>query len=607
MARTLRSKKNKRQWLVTLLFLVILLTAAGTVLYRCPPSLQDIGRIIQSAVGKISTFSAGQTPAEVVLRGTVYDRRFNELAVSYRLFSLLVNPAEMSDRRQTAEALAPFVGEKPASIETRLKNAQYSLELTDNLDEKQAEQINGLQLKGVSCKAGEVRFYPGHTAASHVLGFMGDGVGLAGVEGKYHTVLQAGGFRKSNLPDIDFQGQETLGTGGTDLILTLDIELQKQLENRFREYLATESAEKGMGLLIEPGSGRILALVNQPSFNPNYFWKAQESNRVNRIYNHVLDKELIRPILARAAAIEREGLDGPRLLPETVAAPDYGFTRERFDAFEQQIQLYGSVFGNWESGPGTPEQPGALPSVTGVQVGVTLASLVNGGWRNTPYVVDSIYDHATAKRYCRSNDATGKIHVLDPALGVKIRRELFAKWVLEQENVVVFTADHLQWQKEKEFSRYSMQNLFVGLAPAKQPKFLLLMAVEQDHLLPMPAGNGSGVAALERMGKDLLAMFLKNQPTEAPLEKPPKKNMENLRQFFISKRLNFQVASGKANEPVAVMPLLRGLSLRKGLQQLNQFKMKVRVNGSGRIIAQYPLPGTPLAGIDECILTLDTK
>jgi cell division protein FtsI (penicillin-binding protein 3) len=148
---------------------------------------------------------------------------------------------------------------------------------------------------------------------------MGDGVGLAGVEGKYNSVLQGGVFRQNNILDIDFQKKESLGGASTDIILTLDLDVQKKLENRFREYLATQGAEKGMGLVIEPGSGRILALVNQPSFNPNYFWKANESNRVNRIYNHELDKELIRPILARAAAIEREGVNGTGLLPETVA------------------------------------------------------------------------------------------------------------------------------------------------------------------------------------------------------------------------------------------------------------------------------------------------
>jgi cell division protein FtsI (penicillin-binding protein 3) len=605
MAKTLRSKKTKRRWLIP--FLVILLTAAGAVLYRCPPSLQDIGRIVQSAVGKISSLSAGPTPAESVLRGTIYDRKFSEMAVSYRLFSLVINPLELGDRRKAAEALAPIVGGKVEDLEARLKNAQYSMVLADDLDERQAGQIAAFQLRGVSCKAGEVRFYPGHTAASHVLGFMGDSGGLAGVEGKYDTVLQAGGFRKSNLPDIDFQGQEVLGTAATDIVLTLDIDLQKQLESRFREFLAAQGAEKGMGLLIEPGSGRIIALVNQPSFNPNYFWKANESNRVNRIYNHVLDKELIRPILARAAAIERQGLDGPSLLPATVAAPNYGFSDAQLNVFEQQIQLYGSVFGNWESGPAAPEQSGADPVVTGVQVGVTLASLVNGGWRITPYVVDSIYDHATAKRYVRSNEATEKRHVLDPALGVKIRRELFTNWLQEQENEVVFTASHLQVTPEKEYSRYSRQELFVGLAPAKQPKFLLLMAIEQDRLQPQPDGKYSDKAALEKMGKDLLSMLVKTAPPENLPDKPPAKSQENLRQFFISKRLNYRNTPGKVNEPAQVMPQMRGLSLRKGLQQIDKFKIKVRINGSGRIVAQYPLPGQPLTGVDECILTLDSK
>jgi cell division protein FtsI (penicillin-binding protein 3) len=607
MARTLRSKKNNKRWIFPFFSLVILLAAAGVILYRCPPSLQDIGRIIQSAAGKISTYSAGQTPADPILRGTIYDRKLHELAVSYRLFALLAQPAEVRDRRNTAETLARIIDEKPERIEARLKSALHTVVLADDLEEKQAEQIGALQLKGISCKAEEARFYPGHTAASHVLGFMGDGVGLAGVEGKYDTVLQAGMFRKNNIPDIDFQGKETLGASGADLVLTLDIALQKKLETRFREYLQAQGAAKGMGLLIEPSSGRILALVNQPSFNPNYFWKAKESNRVNRIYNHVLDKELIRPILIRAAAIERQGLADDRVLPETVAAPDHGFSSEKLDAFEQQIELYGSVFGNWELGPSTVQQSDATPSVTGVQVGVTLASLVNGGWRITPYVIDSLYDHATAKRYSRSNEATERRHVLDPALGVKIRRELFSRWLLAQENMVAYTADHLQLQIEKTFSRYSMQELFVGMAPAKQPKFFLLMAIEQDHLYPIPSVEEEGKVALEKLGKELLSQFLVEQSVVDLPEKPPAKSMENLRQFFISKRLDFHGAINKVDAPVPVMPLVRGLSLRKGLQLLNQYKITVRVNGSGRIIAQYPLPGQSLAGVDECILTLDSK
>lgn len=561
--------------------------------------------MVQSAVGKISSLSAGRSPAEAVLRGTIYDRKFNELAVSYRLFSVSVEPGEVINLQKTAEALAPFIGRKAEVIQQRLRDLSGTVELADDLDEEQAAQIEALGIKGVSCKATEVRFYPGHTAASHVLGFMGDGVGLAGVEGKYDAVLQAGPFRSNNIPDIDFKGQASLGAGAADLILSLDLDLQRQLESRFRQYLASHDAAKGMGLLIEPGSGRILALVNQPSFNPNYFWKAKETSRVNRMYNHVLDKSLIRPILARAAAIEREGLSGPGLLPETVAAPDYGFTSDKLAAFEEQIQLYGSVFGNWESGPVT-DQSVQEPVVTGVQVGVTIASLVNGGWRITPYVIDSVYDHATAQRYFRSNEATRKEHVLDPALGVKIRRELFANWQVEEMNLVSYSAAGLQVGREKGYSRYSMQELFAGMIPAKKPKFLLLMAIERDYLQPLTPESKKDKGTLEQMGRELLASFQVERP-EQVAEAPPPKSAENLRQFFISRRLNVREEPGKASEQVALMPRLRGMSLRKGLQQLNPHAMRIQVSGSGRIIAQYPLPGTPLRGVNECILTLDAR
>jgi cell division protein FtsI (penicillin-binding protein 3) len=419
-------------------------------------------------------------------------------------------------------------------------------------------------------------------------------------------VLQPGSFQRNNIPDIDFQGKESLGGSGTDMVLTLDFALQKQLEARFREYLAAHGAEKGMGLLLEPGSGRILALVNQPSFNPNYFWKAKESNRVNRIYNHVLDKELIRAILFRAAAIEREGLQGPGLLPETIAAPNYGFSDVNLEAFEKQIQLYGSVFGNWEA-KSDYEPKVEAPAVTGVQVGVTLASLVNGGWRITPYVVDSIYDHATKTRFRRSGDATERSHVLDPALGVKLRRELFTKWLVDQEDLVVFFANHAQINKENGLSRYSIQELFVGLAPSKQPKYLLLMAVEQDHLFPDVADGRRENMTLAHQGKDLLTVLAKDQGVEDTNDSPPTRSQENRRQFFISKRLNLSEPMEKAGEVVAVMPTLRGMSLRKGLQRLNPHKVAVKISGSGTIVAQYPLPGASLRGVNECVLTLNRK
>ena len=222
-------------------------------------------------------------------------------------------------------------------------------------------------------------------------------------------------------------------------------------------------------------------------------------------------------------------------------------------------------------------------------------------------MVDSIYDHGTAKRYFRSGEATEKSHVLDPALGVKIRRELFQPWLIEQENLVSFAAERLEMHREKQWSRYSMQELFAGMAPAKQPKYLLLMAVERDNLQPMKSDSSKDKGALERMGREMLTAFQKEEHLASIAEKPPVKSKDNRSQFFLSKRLNYHVAPGRASEPVAAMPSLKGMSLRKGLQRLNQYNFEIRVKGSGKIVAQYPIPGAPLTGVKECMLTLDMK
>jgi cell division protein FtsI (penicillin-binding protein 3) len=108
------------------------------------------------------------------------------------------------------------------------------------------------------------------------------------------------------------------------------------------------------------------------------------------------------------------------------------------------------------------------------------------------------------------------------------------------------------------------------------------------------------------MGRELLSLFVRKEFTDALLEEPPEKNTENLRQFFISKRINFREEPEKVSEQVAVMPSVMGLSLRRGLQILSPYNIKVRVHGNGRIIAQFPLPGVSLTNVDECILTLDS-
>ncbi len=564
-------------------------------------------------IDKNAWFSAGESFAEPVLRGTIYDRSLKELAVSYHLFSLFVHPAEIKDRKEAAALLGQVLEESPDILEVQLKSRQRVIELADDLDKEQAEAINKADLPGVYCKSEEVRFYPAHTAASHVLGFVGEGIGLAGVEGRYDTLLQPGAFRKEDVQEIDLSDQPILGRKATDVVLTLDIDIQKQLEKRFRSYLDQQGAVKGMGVLLEPLTGKVLAVMNYPSFNPNYFWQADDQVRLNRVYRHDFHKALIEPIIAKAAAIAREGLTIKKMLPPTVAAPRYGVDEQTLQQFETRLGLEKHVLDQW--GTNTKDQQlekesagsPAEDTLTGAQMSVALASLVNGGWRIAPYILEGIYDHGTKREYVRDQEFTEREHILDPASGVIVRRELFRNQNPkkgEMEGVVDFTTSHVALNVNNGLSQYLMQEFYMGLLPVKMPRYMLVMAVEKDTLLPSPGNKKK--EKLANIGKDVLSQLMNKPHVERP-PYPQQKNPENFHQFFISKRLDFQEPVETAVAATVHMPELIGLSLRKGLQRINTQNIRVRISGTGKIVAQDPAPGEPLASVDECSLTLQKE
>ena len=284
-----------------------------------------------------------------------------------------------------------------------------------------------------------------------------------------------------------------------------------------------------------------------------------------------------------------------------MAAPDYGFSDRALDAFAHRIRLYDPVSGSWEGGSSQSALEGAQEAVTGVQIGAALASLVNGGWRITPYVVDSIYDRATSSRLYRKSNV-GREHVLDPALGVQVRRTLFADWVSKADDAVLYRADYGQ------AGGRATQRLFAGMTPVRYPKYLLVIAEDAGQIRPVrPGVQNRGVAGLTQLGREMLAHVEKHPPQAAVTGPPPSRGEENMRQFLIGKRLATPKNADEIAARTATMPALKGLSLRKALQQLDPYKLKVSVRGSGKVVDQSPRAGTSLSGANACLLTLDER
>lgn len=607
MAWVLRKKTHNKKRLYSVTIAIVLLAAAGAALYKIPPSLLNIGSIFRPAADKHASKSAGCMSAEAVLRGTVFDRNLNELAVSYQLYSLFVRPSELIDRQATVSALSGITGVDEGELEVRLRTGGSFNKVAENLELQQALEINKLELSGVHTKLVEERFYPEHKVAADLVGYIGEGVGLAGIEGAYDTVLQHGDFQSSSLPEIDFNDSKVIGGSKLDLILTIDLEVQKEVERNLREYLKSINAEKGMALVMNTRTGAILSWARRPTFNPNYFWNKPNASKDSR-FDEMVDADLYREIVARAAAVRSKGELGDKLPPVTVAAVDYGLREKEVRQYSRVLGLGGetsdrlpidslSKVRSWERG-----------DVQVMQLLVGLSGLLNGGWKVRPHVIDAIYDEAGLVRYERDDefDRAKRQRIMSPAMGIMMRMNMHDLQQKQSKNVFMYRGSVAKVEQEGALSRYVMQDIMIGAMPAKSPEYILLMVAGRDNLFPQqkPMQDDSYVF---NIGLKILSETCRLAKIDSPKGTPVGHDSSNYNQFLISRRIDYKEEHQVAAHGEPVMPLLTGLSLRRGLQRLNPYNLKVRVEGSGRIITQHPESGKPLDGIGECTLVLESN
>jgi cell division protein FtsI (penicillin-binding protein 3) len=618
MIRVTKKKKRTTKRLYGLFFLIFLSAAAGVGLYKLSPSLLDIGRNFRHAADKILEQSADIASAESVLRGTVFDRNFKELAVSYRLYSLYVRPAEITNTKDVIQIIADVTGYEENHLHARLNEAKSIINVAEHLEQSQVDMIKNARFPGLYIKPMEERFYPEHETAASLIGFTGKGIGLSGVEGVFDVLLQEGEFRADTISEIDFSEQRVLGRAKIDVVLTIDLVMQKRIERQLKGFLERNQASRGIAILMDPRSGAVLTWASQPSFNPNYYWQMSDAKNKS-LFEDNLDPDLLRNLRVRVAAIQKKGDSGTFLLPETVAMNDYGLVAEEIEQFGQFMR--GGLDGKCSlpsCGPLTMDIDSrrgleSTDTMSPIEWAATAASLLNGGWRVSPYVLDAVYDHRRDRIYQRPVKQDNRGRVLSPTMGIRVRHDMAVSSAGDKGKMIL-QADSIERIRERGGkSEYVMQEALLGAIPAKSPEMLLFIVTQRDDLYPFPRKIDSRRESIRDFGKELLASLYKDVQERSPVSQaiasrvPKSKDMANYNQFLISSRIDFQEGSGRGVGRVAVMPQLVGLSLRKGLQRLNEYQVQVKVQGSGQIVSQVPGPGEPLHGVGECVLTLDSE
>ncbi len=249
-------------------------------------------------------------------RGTIYDARGRELAVSVEASSAAADPSAIEDPAAAAAALAPLLGVRVEKLTKMLASEKEFVWLQRKLDPTRAEAVRKLGIKGVFFLKESKRYYPLRRLAAQVLGYVGiDNSGLAGLEFLYDAVVASEPGKRTVVRDARFGTvlhphlEAAEATPGQDLHLTLDATIQHLAERELAAAVERSGAKRGMTVVMDPHSGAILAMASYPTFDPNEFGSAPRSHWRNRVVEDAFEPGSTFKLLTLAAALEAGAVD----------------------------------------------------------------------------------------------------------------------------------------------------------------------------------------------------------------------------------------------------------------------------------------------------------
>ncbi|WP_430492101.1 peptidoglycan D,D-transpeptidase FtsI family protein [Pseudomonas fulva] len=210
-------------------------------------------------------------------RGLITDRNGEPLAVSTPVTTLWANPKEMQASRDRWPQLATALGQNPQQLTERLTqqaNKEF-IYLVRGLTPEQGQHVLDLKVPGVYGLEEFRRFYPAGDVTAHMVGFTDlDDHGREGVELAYDEWLAGVPGKRQVIKDRrgrlikDIQVTKNAKAGKT-LALSIDLRLQYLATRELRNAIAEQDAKAGSLVIMDVKTGEVLAMVNQPTYNPN--------------------------------------------------------------------------------------------------------------------------------------------------------------------------------------------------------------------------------------------------------------------------------------------------------------------------------------------------
>lgn len=266
--------------------------------------------------------------ADSAHRGMILDRNGEPLAISTPVDSVWANPTELIAQRLHWPALARVLEINPRELEAQLQRhaGREFMYLKRHVTPEVAQRVISLTIPGVALQREYRRYYPSGAVAGHIVGFTNvDDAGQEGVELAYDNWLRARPGKKRVLKDrfgnvVETVESVSLPVAGKDLTLSIDRRIQYLAYRELKAAVAASNAASATAIVLDAHTGEILALVNEPSFNPNNRGRLRSDVFRNRAVTDAFEPgSTLKPFTIAAA------LESGKFLPSTPIDTSPGF------------------------------------------------------------------------------------------------------------------------------------------------------------------------------------------------------------------------------------------------------------------------------------------
>jgi cell division protein FtsI (penicillin-binding protein 3) len=596
-------------------------------------------------------------------RGTIYDQKENELAVSIEVDSVYADPRKVVDVKRTVNDLASVLQIDRKELRQRLKSGRSFEWVQRKISPKEAEQIKALRLPGIYFLKENKRFYPNSQLAAHLIGFVGlDSKGLEGLEFQYDHLLN--GKNHTWRMDRDALGRGiAVGEGSfikedryKNVVLTLDKQIQHVAETELIRSVQKWGAKGGMVIAMDPLTGRILAMASSPSFNPNQFYQYRSRVWRNQPISDAFEPGSLFKVFLTAAALEEKVVrpsdsffceNGSytvydRTIHDTSKhgwltlqqilklSSNIGACKVGEKLGKERLYQYICAFGFGEkTGIGLPGEskgivhhprywpPVALDTIsfgqgistTGIQLVTALSAIANGGYLVKPYLVERITNgkgeivqsfQPEKVRKVISEEIARKMMVL---LKMTTEKGGTGEGAVPKGYEVAGKTGTAQKVNTLLGGYYEDRFIsgFMGFAPADEPKVVLLVIIDE----PQGSITGGAVAApVFKTIVETILPYLNVHPKGTLIvrsESESSYKKETLETRSPVQEVKIEKGVGKE-----VMPNLMGLSMRKALSRIEGKGLIIKVSGNGKVVEQIPKSGTVIEKGDICYLKLQS-